>query len=152
MQRTTFTLVQVVTLVVRDKIEDGSLRQGGRLIEQKPTLLHACPKRTHGATLRLQGCARQGRSQSCLKPPLGATKLAGAYKSDRFPVGTPLHFIPISHTFLRSFEQVSVVRIPGFSRRDVFGACEIDAGAYPGGDGLATPTNSLSNRDCTLKS
>jgi hypothetical protein len=44
---------EIIAFVVRDKVDNHSLGQACRLVDNQPPLLHARPDRTHATTLRV---------------------------------------------------------------------------------------------------
>src|SRR6266852_8049396 len=65
-KRATLLIGQAVTLVVRDKVDDGAVGQSRRLIKNEATLFDASSERAHAGTVRLQGSP--GRFLSGLFP------------------------------------------------------------------------------------
>ena len=53
MQGSALLVSQVVTLIVRDQIDDGPVGQGRGFIEDEAPLLDARSERAHGATVRV---------------------------------------------------------------------------------------------------
>ena len=53
MQRAPFGISEVITLVVCDQIDDGSLGQRRGLIEDEPALFNACAESGHEPTVRV---------------------------------------------------------------------------------------------------
>lgn len=52
MQVTALLVGQVITVVIGDQIDDGPVRQGSRLVENKPPVLDTCSQWTHATTVR----------------------------------------------------------------------------------------------------